>query len=197
MRGVEITPAKTIENEGWNATTLKLYSHSGTHMDAPVHFLPGGSTMDEHDLNRLIGPAQVIDLAPAQPKQLFGVEDLKPFESKVTPGCRLLLKTDWYKTFGTPQYRDELPRISRELAHWLVEREVALVGVEAPSVADVNNIEELTDVHQILFRGGVVIVESLAYLDQLQSDEVQFIALPLKIMGGDGCPVRAVAQEGV
>jgi kynurenine formamidase len=107
----------------------------------------------------------------------------------------LLFRTDWSKRVGTPEYRDELPRISIELAHWLVARGVALIGVEPPSVADVNNIAELTEVHQVLFRGGVVIVEGLANLDRLTASEVEFIALPLNIVDGDGCPVRAIAIE--
>jgi len=89
-----------------------------------------------------------------------------------------------------------LPRISLELAQWLVERQVGLLGVEPPSVADVNNIRELTDVHQTLFHGHVVIVEGLANLDQLTEPVVDFIALPLKVIGGDGTPVRAIAREG-
>jgi kynurenine formamidase len=107
----------------------------------------------------------------------------------------LLLRTDWHKRYGTEQYRDALPRISVELAHWLVGRQVAMIGVEPPSVADVNNISELTEVHQILFKGGVLIVEGLANLDQISESVVQFIALPIKITGGDGCPVRAIAIE--
>jgi len=106
-----------------------------------------------------------------------------------------LFRTDWHKRFGTPAYRNELPRISQELADWLVAQRVALIGVEPPSVADVNNMPELTAVHETLFRGGVLIVEGLAHLDRLTRDTVEFVALPLKISGGDGCPVRAIAIE--
>lgn len=195
MPGVEITVAKRLEVEGWNATTLKLYSHCGTHMDAPKHFLPGGSALEQLNLSRLVGVARVVNLAPAAPKQLLTVADMAGVDALVIPGSRLLFRTDWYKRYGTPEYRHDLPRISLELAEWLVARQVALIGVEPPSVADVNNMDELTTVHQTLFRGHVVIVEGLAHLDQLRSDLVQFIALPLNIIGGDGSPVRAVALE--
>jgi kynurenine formamidase len=84
---------------------------------------------------------------------------------------------------------------SAGLAKWPVERQVALIGVEPPSVADVNAMPELTEVHQILFRGNVAIVEGLAHLDQLRHDEVEFITLPLKVAKGDGSPVRAIAIE--
>ena len=195
MRGVDIAPAMRIESDGWNATTLTLYSHSGTHMDAPFHFLPGGNTIDQQNLEATIGPAIIVNLTPTAPQHLHSVDDLAPIADLIQPGARLLLRTDWHKRSGTPEYRDQLPRISLDLAEWLVERQVALVGVEPPSVADVNNMRELTDVHQTLFRAGIVIVEGLANLDQISQPTVQFIALPLKIIGGDGTPVRAIAIE--
>lgn len=195
LRGVNIEVAKRLEQDGWNATTLSLYSHAGTHMDAPRHFLPAGATLDAQDLSACVGPATVVDVAPAEPRQLIGVDDLGPLVETIEAGARLLFRTDWHKRCGTPEYRDELPRISLELAQWLGERRVSLIGVEPPSVADVNNLQELTEVHQALFRSNVLIVEGLAGLDQLTQATVEFIALPLKIAGGDGCPVRAIAIE--
>jgi len=195
MAGVDISTAKQLEVDGWNATTLSLYSHCGTHMDAPRHFLPTGHTLDQQDLEVVIGEARIVDVTPSEPKQLIGVEHLANIEQQVTPGCRLLFRTDWHKRYGTPEYRNELPRISLELAEWLVERQVGLIGVEPPSVADVTNMQELTEVHQTLFRGNVVIVEGLAHLDQIQAPTFEFVALPMKITGGDGSPVRAIAIE--
>ncbi len=195
MRGVDVSTAKTIADDGWNATTLSLYSHCGTHMDAPVHFISGAATIDQQDLGVCVGPALVLDLTPIQPAQLITVDDLSPYHGRIKPGCRLLLRTDWHKRHGTDDYRDALPRISIELAHWLVEKKVAMIGVEPPSVADVNNKTELTDVHQALFHGGVLIIEGLANLDQLKQDVVNFIGLPLKVAEGDGTPVRAIAIE--
>ena len=195
LPGAEVSIAKRIEVEGWNATNLSLYSHCGTHMDAPCHFLPGGATLDQQDLNLCVGPAKIVDVAPAQPKQLIEVADLGPLAASVQPGDRLLFRTDWHKRFGTPEYRNELPRISLGLAQWLSEKQVGMIGVEPPSVADVNNKQEVTEVHQTLFRGNVLIVEGLVNLDQIKSPTVQFIALPMKITGGDGSPVRAIAIE--
>lgn len=195
MPGVQVEPCKTIESDGWNATTLTLYSHAGTHMDAPKHFCPEGNPLDQQDLSVCCGPARLVSLPSTQPRDLIGVEHVLESIGEVFAGDRLLFRTDWYKQFGTDDYRNRLPRISMELAEWLVEKRVALIGVEPPSVADVNNRDELTRVHQTLFRGNVVIVEGLAHLDELTVDEFQFIALPLKIVGGDGCPVRAIAIQ--
>jgi kynurenine formamidase len=198
MRGVDVRSAKTISNEGWNATTLELYSHCGTHMDAPFHFVTGGATLDQQDLSVCVGPALLVDLTlsgPVNPGELITVGHLKRYHDQITPGVRLLLKTDWHKRYPSPEYRDQLPRISNDLATWLVDRKVAMIGVEPPSVANVNDIQELTQVHQTLFNGGVLIVEGLANLDQITESVVQFIALPMKIVGGDGSPVRAIAIQ--
>ncbi len=197
LRGATIAPAKSRAVDGWNATTLSLYSHCGTHMDAPRHFLDDGATIDQQSLDACCGPAWVIDLTPVEPRELIGVQRLAAWTDRIQAGDRLLLRTDWHRRVGSKEYRDALPRISPELAQWLVERGVALLGVEPPSVADVNDLDELTEVHQTLFRGGIVIVEGLANLDQLSGDLVEFIALPLRVAGGDGTPVRAIAVETI
>jgi kynurenine formamidase len=195
LSGVKVAPAKTIAVDGWNAATLTLYSHCGTHMDAPAHFLAGGATIDQLALDLCRGPAKVLNLTPAEPRELVTVQRLARWTDMIQPGDRLLLRTDWYRRLGTTAYRDQLPRISVELARWFVQRGVALIGVEPPSVADVNNRQELTEVHQTLLQAGIVIVEGLAYLDELQQAVVEFIVLPLRVKGGDGSPVRAIAVE--
>jgi kynurenine formamidase len=195
MRGVEIHQAKTLESDGWNAKRIELYSHCGTHMDAPRHFISEGSTIDSVDLAACIGPARIVDLTPVHPREFITVKHLGTAADVIGKGDRLLLRTDWHKRYGTPQYRDALPRIDIELAHWLLERGVALLGVEPPSVADVNVREELISVHRVLLGGGVVIVEGLAHLDQIETETVELAVLPLKVLDGDGAPVRAVAIQ--
>ena len=196
VRGVEIEPFTRLEKDGWNSTTLKLYSHATTHMDAPRHFLPGGATMEVQSLEKCLGPAWVVDIGRAAPRQLIGVGDLGSYADRIGPGDRLLVRTGWSKRLGTPEYRDELPRISLELAEWLAAKEIALLGVEPPSVAAVDDMDEITRVHRALLGAGIVIVEGLQNLESIAGDRVNFIALPLKIDGGDGVPVRAVAVEG-
>ena len=71
MPGVDITTAKQLEVDGWNATTLSLYSHCGTHMDAPRHFLPAGDTLDQQNLEVVIGEARVVDVTPTEPCLLY------------------------------------------------------------------------------------------------------------------------------
>lgn len=197
MRGVEFEPMRTFERDGWNARTLHLYSHAGTHMDAQTHFAAGPETIDRIALERCMGLAWVVNLTPIQPQALIEASHLGVIREKFQPGESLLLHTNWSRHADNPQlYRDQLPRIGESLARWCVDYKVKILGVEPPSVADVNNLEELTRIHKILLGGGVIIVEGLASLDALKEPKVFFAALPLKIESGDGCPCRAFAIEG-
>lgn len=194
-RGVSITPARRLETDGWNATTLSLYSHCGTHMDAPVHFGVTDETIDQLPVNKLTGPAWVVDVRPIAPRALIEVKHIGVVAERLEAGDGLLICTGWSEYYNQERYRDELPRISEELARWCVEKKVRILGVEPPSVADIDNHQELTAIHRILFEGGVIIIEGLANLAALTKPKVTFIALPLKITGGDGAPARAIAVE--
>ena len=195
VRGVSTEPATTIASKGYNTTNLHLYSHAGTHMDAPLHFVDGGNTIDKVDLHKCVGPALLIDLSHTAPNAQIMVADVAPYQDKIGPGSRVLLRTDWDKHAHLDDYRTYMPRISAELAHWLVEKGVVMVGVQTPSVASLRpeNKAELTEVHQILLKAEMIIVEGLTNLDQIQQEMVQFVALPLKVRDCDGSPVRAIA----
>lgn len=196
QRGVTMEPKCTVPRDGWNAATWQLYSHAGTHMDARIHFAVDEETIDTIPLERGLGPAWVMQLAPIAPRTLLTVAHLGAVADTFAPGDSLLLRTDWHRHAADPAlYRDGLPRISEELAQWCVDRRVKMLAVEPPSVADVNNLPEVTRIHRILLGGGVTIVEGLAFLDRLEQPKVFFHALPLKLAGGDGSPVRAFAYD--
>jgi kynurenine formamidase len=195
MRGVEFEPARVLEKDGWNAMTLHMYSHCGTHMDAPRHFDVSGRTIDQIPLDKCMGPAWLVDLSGIKPRSLITVEDLGPHQQKIQAGDGLLIRTGWSLLANSPAYRNDLPRISLELAQWCADSKIAILGIEQPAVADVNNIEELAVVHKTLFEGGVIIVEGLANLDKIHKEKVTFMAFPLKIVDGDGAPARALAIE--
>jgi kynurenine formamidase len=193
--GVKIHSAKSLKKDGWNASTLELYSHSGTHMDAPWHFEVNALTIDEIPLNRLMGRALVLDISHVGEHHLIRPDDFKNQLKSVKKGDNILLKSGWSQWFGTSKYRDGLPRISKELALWFGERQINILGVEPPSVADVNNLGEVTEIHQILMENNIIIIEGLVNLNKLKKTEVTLMAFPLKIKDGDGSPARVVAIE--
>lgn len=195
QRGVAFETARTVEKDGWNARTLHLYSHCGTHMDSPLHFGVSEQTIDEFPLSDCMGKAWVVRIAGDCTRRLLTVSDLGGVAETLQPGDSLLLQTGWSHFVNEDKYRDALPRISEELAKWCVDKGVKILGVEPPSVADVHNLEEVTHIHRILLSGGVIIVEGLTHLALLKGPRVYFMALPLKVAGGDGAPVRALAFE--
>ena len=175
MRGVAWDTAATLEREGWNARSLHLYSHTGTHMDAQAHFAAGPETIDRIPLERCMGPAWLVDIPGLAPRALITVEHLSDVQRQFQRGDSLLLRTGWSRFVDEPSiYRDGLPRIGEDLALWCANNSVKILGVEPPSVADVNNLEEVTRIHKILLTAGVVIVEGLAHLERISSSTSPF-----------------------
>ncbi len=195
ISGFGSKPARTLEKDGWNAQTLEIYSHAGTHMDAPFHFGVSDQTIDDFLPSRFIITCHLVKINVIDDGYLIQPSDLPDISDKVEPGEGIILQTGWSKHVGQPRYRDGLPRISEELAKWMVEKQIRFVGVEPPSVADVNNLEEVTRIHRLLLGGDVIIVEGLTNLEFLTQNKVTVIALPLKIKGGDGAPARVIAIE--
>ena len=154
--------------------------------------------MDQTPLTRCMGWAWVIDLQGLEDRALITVEHLGNIADRFQAGESLLLHTGWSRHVQDPEhYRNRFPRISEALAQWCVDRQVNVLGVEPPSVADVNQMEELTRIHQILLGANITIVEGLTALETLDAEKVFFVAAPLKIENGDGCPCRAFAFEGL
>ena len=173
MRGVEFETKYTVAENGWNAKTLHLYSHCGTHMDSPFHFEAGPQTIDQIPLAKCIGKAWLIDLDEIKPKTPITIEHLGDASDQISAGDALLLRTLWSRHVGNADYyRDNFPPISPELATWMVDRKVRMVGVEPPSVADVNDLPAVTLIHKILLGGDVIIVEGLTNLDQLAGTDL-------------------------
>ena len=197
MDGVSFEDTRILERDGWNARTLHLYGHSGTHVDAPYHFGVSDRTIDEYHPSEFIGRAHLLRLRVETDSYLISAQDLEPVIDRVEPGESLLVQTGWSAHLCTEWYRDGLPRISAEAASRIVERKVRMLGVETPSVADVNDLEEVTRIHRILMEGGVTIVEGLTNLDEIENDTCTLVALPLKVQDGDGAPARVIAIEDV
>jgi arylformamidase len=195
MRGVTFETFKELEKDGWNARMLHLYSHAGTHMDAPLHFGVNDTTIDRIPPERFLADAWVIDAPAVRSNMLIGIEHLMDVKDRLVEGEGLLFRTGWHRFIDTPAYRDALPRMSMALALWCVKRKVGLIGVEPPSVASLTDMQELQEVHRILLGGGIVVVEGLCNLEEISKPRVKIIALPLKIEGGDGAPARVIAIE--
>jgi kynurenine formamidase len=184
-----IEQTHTIAVDGLNISKLTLSTHGTTHLDAPFHCKDNGRTVEQLELDKCVGLARVIDLSDLPPKALVRVSDLGSALEHVVPRARILLRFDWDKHYSHPEYFADHPNISLELAHWFAERRISLLGIDTPTP----NLQQVVDVHAVLLEAGILLVEALAHLDQLPDGEVFFIAAPLRIVGADGAPLRAIA----
>jgi arylformamidase len=194
--GFSRSGVKYLDSDGWNASEYVFYSHAGTHMDAPIHFGAGNAGIDAYQIQRFFVKCHVVRLPNPTPRQLIYVKDIpEAVLQKVKPGDGLLIHTNWSQKYGSDDYRNALPRISDELADWICAVDIKFIGVEPPSIADVNNIEEVGRIHRKLLKANVIIVEGLVNLEKISHDVIDIIALPLCIRGGDGAPARVIAIE--
>jgi arylformamidase len=169
-----------------NVGSLTTSVHSGTHTDAPFHFLPDGKTVDQLELTPFVGPAVVVDV---RGRDVIGFVDFPPhLDFPATP--RVLLKTDGWRDIT--QFPKSIPVLAPGVATALHERGVILIGVDVPSV-DVLDSKDLP-VHHEIGRCGIYILENLNLRD-VAPGIYELIALPLKIAGADGAPVRAVLRR--
>jgi kynurenine formamidase len=183
--------------------------HGGTHMDAPSHFAKDGWTADQIPLARLVAPAAVIDVskqAAADPDYRLTAEDVRAWEKRrgpISAGTIVLLRTGWgsrwpdrkrYLGDDTPGATDHLhfPSYGRESAELLVrERRVAAIGLDTASI-DYGPSKDFI-VHQVANGANVPGLENLANLEQVPETGAWVAALPMKIAGGSGGPLRAIA----
>jgi len=183
---VQIEPvARIAEGSRANVSRITLGTHTGTHVDPPIHFVANGKTVDQLDLEVLIGPALVVDL---RGRRAIAAADL---EATVPAGVeRVLFKTDNSRLWaeGTA-FTSDYVGLTAEAAHWLVERGLRLVGTDFLSVQRYSDPHP--GAHNTLLGAGVIIVEGLNLFD-VPPGLYQLICLPLKIAQGDGAPARAV-----
>ena len=170
-----------------NDSRLACSVHCGTHVDAPVHFVEDGATVDQLPLETLVGSATVIEF----PEIDRVTPDLLETQLANTPTERLLIKTANSDLWNDPEheFNPEFVALSVDAARWVVSRGIKLVGIDYLSIQMFNDAEPLT--HRILLEAGVVILEGLD-LRAVKPGTYQLICLPLKLAGSDGAPARTI-----
>jgi arylformamidase len=183
--GVTLEPVHRIANgDPANVSKLSMGTHTGTHLDAPLHFFDGAPTVADLPLDALIGPALVVDIQLADTIRAHDLERID-LPSGIQ---RVLFKTRNSALLRQSQFSRDFVSIDPSAAHWLVERGVRLVGVDYLSAEQFGRTPAET--HLTLLGAGVVIVEGLDLLD-VPVGQYDLICLPLKLPA-DGCPVRAL-----
>lgn len=180
----------------FNIQRLALGTHLGTHVDAPLHFIAGGRTIETYALGELGGPGVILPVALG-PNEAITVPHLEGAGVGIERGDIVLLATGWDQMFSTPGYHTH-PYLADEAAAWLVERGVRMVGVDffsADLPVPLRPADFAWPVHHRLLGAGVLIAENLANLAPIAGRRLTIGAFPLKIRGGDGAPARIFAIE--
>jgi arylformamidase len=199
---VEIGLAKDLrQGDPYQVTAIKTGMHAFTHVDTPLHIELGRESIDQVDLQRLCGPAAVVDLGPIEPNREIDPGLLRERAAHVCPGDIVLLKTGWdlVRECTTREYWLDAPYLNREAAAWLADLPIKAVGFDFPQDRVIREIParhpaaEEMPTHDLILRKGILLIEYLCNLHQVRAERVQVYALPLKLFGGEGACARVVA----
>lgn len=179
-----------IEENGFRETKISIFSHVGTHIDAPAHMLKNGKYLDEFQVDKFVGSAMVLDFSGCG-SRIINLNDIQKYEEKISGVDFVIINTGWYRHWGTDKYFKDYPILSLEAVQWLAKLSLKGVGVDAISL-DFMESEEFY-AHNTLLNSGFIIIENLTNLEAIGDEIFTLSVLPLKYKGADGAPVRAVA----
>jgi len=184
------TQANTIEKDGFTETKISMYSHTGTHMDAPAHMISGTKTLDAFEPSKFYGTAICIDCTGLL-NCTISEAHLLSFSNIISQVDFILLKTGWSKYWTKQEYFDEFPTLSISACKWLCNFNLKGVGIDTISIDKMESSS--MENHHILLKHGMVIIENLNNLQDAGNEVFTFSCFPLKFKNSDGAPVRAVA----
>jgi len=186
-------PWENVKEDGYNLELLFLSTHTGTHMDAPYHFLEKGAKIHEISLKKLVSEAVLIK-SKKKGGESITKTDIQKFEKKhgkIDGFSSVIFYTGWQRNLQKKYYFTKNPGLSVSAAKYLASKKVSLVGIDSPSI-DLGTDSKFS-VHQIFAKKGMLIVENLANLDKIKSSKFHLVVLPLKLKNATGSPVRAIA----
>ena len=186
-------PWENIKEDGYNLELLFLSSHTGTHMDAPHHFLEKGAKIHEISLEKLVSEAALIKSKKSGCESITKT-DIQNFEKKhgkIERSSSVIFSTGWQRNLQKKYYFTKNPGLSVSAAKYLASKKISLVGIDSPSI-DLGTDSKFS-VHQIFAKKGILIVENLANLEKIKSSKFHLVVLPLKLKNATGSPVRAIA----
>jgi arylformamidase len=183
----------TLDKNGVNLTRLTLGSHTGTHTDAPKHFIRGGASVDQIPPSKLVGEAYVTDLSQVQTGAGITAADLKMrLEGKVRADDFVLCYTGCSERWEDKSIQTNYTYFTKDSAEYLVSKKIRAVGVDYLSVEKFAAVDPVA--HKTLLGAGIFIIESLnSSLKKFLGQRILLICLPIKLQGGDGSPSRVLA----
>jgi len=190
--GPKLEISNTYEEHGFRETLLTMYSHTGTHMDPPVHLFAHRTTLDSFPAEQFAGKGLVIDCSDLQDGQRITMKYIESVKEKADQAQFILFRTGWDKYWGTSSYFGDYPYITEEVAEYLILSKKKGVGLDVIGLDPIAD-ENLT-IHRKLFaEADIVVIENLTRLEEVGNELFLFCALPLKYENSDGAPIRAIA----
>lgn len=186
----------SVEADGVSVTHASFVVHSGTHVDAPTHFLPDAESITDIPADRFVGEGLVVEVH-REAREPIPVEDVAPAVEAFGPDAMLCLRTGWDSRYADAEDYRQYPHLSLELAHALVELQVRMLAVDTPSPDLAEGPRPAGfdwPVHRVLMGGGVLITEQVVRLDLVQGKRFRLFAMPIALTGSDGAPARVVAE---
>jgi len=183
----EIEPAAALGSAPFRLSRLSLTTHTGTHVDAPAHFLEGGATIDQLPLEILVGKARVVEIVA---RERIDRSDLEAQDLR--DDLRVLLKTRMSGQLLRPGYQTDHLYLTKDAAQYLAQAGLKLVGFDYLSVDRHGSVDFPT--HAALLGAGVVLIEGLD-LSEVEPGEYDLTCLPLRVAGGDGAPARVILRS--
>lgn len=193
---VKIEKIRSVEKDGDTVRTFFFPSHLGTHIDAPIHQVAGGVSIDKIPIDKFLGEAIILNFPYKYDSDdtLISFEEFNDYKDKIKKNDIVVINTGSYKH---PESFEKFGYIDTEVAKFFVDKQISLMAVDSPSV-DFNVPEGMKmPVHQIILSAGIPIIEGLTNLDKIKEERFFFVGLPLNIKDADGSPCRAVAIEGL
>ena len=170
-----------------NVSSLAFGSHTGTHMDAPLHFIRNGRTLDKMPLDATIGPCRVIEIKDGESVKIAEIEN-----QRIKPGERILFKTrNSRRSWKSDNFDEDFVYISKEAATFLAHAKIRTVGIDYLSVGGFH--KDGVETHHALLGAGIWIIEGLN-LAKIKPGKYELNCLPIKILGSDGAPARALLR---
>lgn len=180
----------TIEKDGFKEMLLSMYSHTGTHMDAPAHIFPDAPTLDALPAERFTGKGVVIDCSDAGEGGRITMKHIDAMRAAADEAEFLLFYTGWSRLWFDSRYFGAYPAFDEAVIRYCAAGKKG-IGIDAISIDPIDSFE--LPMHHIILGAGLVIIENLTGIEQLIGKSFRFAALPLKYENADGAPVRAVA----
>lgn len=190
--GPKLKTANTYQKDGFKETLITMFSHTGTHMDAPAHLFFNKKTLENFPIEQFVGKGLIIDCSDLHAGQRITMDYIDKVYENASKAEFILFYTGWDKYWGTDDFFGEYPYVTEEVVEYLIKNNKKGIGLDTIGLDPIKD-GNLTLHKKLLCENDIVIMENLAHLADVGNELFTFVALPLKYENADGAPVRAIA----